>query len=120
MVLPLFHNPLVRIFAVIVLVILAFLAGWSLSGREGATSPAGADEITALKQEISALETRNEELRETLNLVKRQIQTDRIAYKELQDIVQVSESERNELRKQIEDQQRLLQSLRDRLENTGS
>ena len=74
--------------------------------------------IERLEQENASLSGKNENLSETLQLVKRQIQTDRIAYQSLQEIVESSEQDREMLRSQLETQQQLLTKLRKKLEDS--
>ena len=105
-----------KIAGVIVLVVFAFVAGVMYQRMDQSEVSSLNQNISNLEEQLSAQRAKNDDLKETLNLVKRQIQTDRIAYQELQRIVEGSDGERAELRQKIEDQQRLLKSLRERLE----
>ncbi len=74
-----------------------------------------AGKVEALTEMNQQLETRNQELQETLQLAKQQIQANRVVYQDLLEQVNSSDAERDELRKQLERQQVLLQTLREKL-----
>ncbi len=107
---------MVRVFAVLVLLIVSFAAGIYYERLDSDVPDALSGEMALLKHEAEALSEKNSRLNETLQLVKRQIQTDRIAYQSLQEIVESSEQDREVLRSQLESQQVLLQKLRTKLE----
>jgi septation ring formation regulator EzrA len=109
---------MVKLVGVIVLVVFAFVAGVMYQRMDQSEVSSLNQKISNLEEELGAQRGKSDDLRETLNLVKRQIQTDRIAYQELQRIVEGSDEQRAELRQQIEDQQRLLKSVRERLEKS--
>jgi chaperonin cofactor prefoldin len=107
---------MVRIFVVLVLLILSFVGGVFYERSDQRKVGELNSKITALELEAVTLKQHNEQLSETLKLVKRQIQTDRIAYQELQKIVEESESGQSVLKQQLEDQRELLKKLRKKLE----
>jgi chaperonin cofactor prefoldin len=107
---------MVRIFVVLVLLILSFVGGVFYERSDQRKVGELNSKITALELEAVTLKQHNEQLSETLKLVKRQIQTDRIAYQELQKIVEESESGQSVLKQQLEEQRELLKKLRKKLE----
>jgi hypothetical protein len=107
---------MIRIFAVLVLLILSFIGGVFYERSDQRKVGELNSKITALELEAVSLKQHNEQLNETLLLVKRQIQTDRIAYQALQKIVEDSESGQSVLKQQLEDQRELLSKLRKILE----
>ena len=109
---------MVKIAGIVILVLLAFVAGILYEQIDQSETDKLTRQIASLEKELAAQQQINENLNDTLKLVKRQIQTDRIAYQELQKIIDGSVGERAELRKQIESQQQLLKSMRDRLETS--
>ena len=107
---------MLKILGVLVLIIASFLGGVYYQKQD-------TGELTRLDQTIRELSTeleqeklRNGELRDTLQLVKRQIQADRIAYESLLEVVESSEAERQSLAEKVDKQQELLRILRERLE----
>ena len=108
-----------KVFGVLLLLIASFAAGMVYerygSTREGDLK----QQISSLEIEVEELSARNEELKETLNLVKRQIQTDRVAYQALQEAVSDSERQRDDLKQQLESQRELLKQLKQQLTETG-
>ena len=108
---------MVRIFLVLVLLIASFAGGMYVEkispGEEGSLK----QQVQDLEAQLEEAKTRSTELNETLQLVKRQIQTDRIAYQALQQSVEDSEQERQALREKLDSQRELLKKLRDRLES---
>ncbi len=68
--------------------------------------------LTEMNQQLA---TRNQELQETLQLAKQQIEANRVVYQDLLEQVNSSDAERDELRKQLESQRILLQALREKL-----
>lgn len=71
--------------------------------------------VEALTEMNRQLETRNQELRESLQLAEQQIQANRVVYQDLLEKVEASDTERGELRKQLENQRALLHDLRQKL-----
>lgn len=81
------------------------------------------DGVKALEQSNQQLVTqnnrltqRNQQLEQTLDLVKRQIQTDRIAYESLQNSVDSAEKERIAMQQKFQSQRELLDRLKKKLE----
>ena len=68
--------------------------------------------LTEMNQQLA---TRNQELQETLQLAKQQIEANRVVYQDLLEQVNSSDIERDELRKQLESQRILLQALSEKL-----
>ena len=110
---------MIRIFVVLVLLILSFVGGIFFERMDQTQVGELNSKIENLESQIESLTQRNTELKETLKLVKRQIQTDRIAYQALQETVAASETGQKALKQQLEDQRRLLKQLRDKLQQTG-
>ena len=71
--------------------------------------------VETLNEMNQQLATRNQELQETLQLAKQQIEANRVVYQDLLEQVNSSDVERDELRKQLESQRILLQALREKL-----
>ena len=69
--------------------------------------------VQALTAQLEQEKARSQELDDTLRLVKRQLQADRIAYETLQESVAAAESARAALREKVAAQQELLKKLRD-------
>ena len=107
---------MIKVFVVLVLLILSFVGGIFYERSDQRQVGELNNKIDALELETAALKQRNEQLNETFQLVKRQIQTDRIAYQALQKIVEESESGQSILKQQLEDQRELLKKLRKKLE----
>ncbi len=99
------------------LVLLALGAGYYLGMPDPEASLQNAETMAALEEERDRLAKRNEELEETLGLVKRQIQTDRIAYDNLQKTVAQSERDREQLLQRLNAQRELLDRLKQQIEN---
>lgn len=110
---------MVRIACIIVLLMASFAGGVyyerSFSEIEGRLS----GRIAELEEQASRLSSRNASLNSTLQLVKRQIQTDRVAYQSLQEIVEVSQLQRDRLKAKLELQQVLLKKLSDQVNSQG-
>jgi hypothetical protein len=111
---------MIRVFVVLVLVIAGFTAGIFFERMDFGSSKEHDQKLELLEQENETLAKKNKNLNETLQLVKRQIQTDRIAYQSIQEIVESSEQDRELLRAQLESQQELLTKLRSKLEESGN
>ena len=109
---------MINIFLVLVLLIISFFGGIFYQKSGSGVEIELQAKIEQLDKESEALTSRNEELKETLNLVKRQIQTDRIAYQSLQESFESFDAERSELKSQLERQQDLLKQLKKRLEGS--
>ncbi len=67
--------------------------------------------IKTLEVELASSKDRNEDLRDTLQLVKRQIQTDRLAYESLQKTVIENEKQNEKMQAQLEKQRKRLSRL---------
>ena len=74
--------------------------------------------LEAANSEQQRLSARNADLEETLSLVKRQVQTDRIAYDNLQRSVEASDRERAQLQERLESQRALLERLKKKLDES--
>ncbi len=96
---------------------LAFGAGYFLALKDNKEVPEAAQTIVALRSEKDALVLRNRELEQTLALVKRQIQTDRIAYASLQKTVEQSDRERKIMQEKFKSQRELLDRLKQKIDN---
>ena len=111
---------MIRVFVVLVLVIAGFTAGIYFERMDFGLSKEHDQKLELLQQENETLAKKNKNLNETLQLVKRQIQTDRIAYQLLQEIVESSEQDRELLRIQLESQQQILMKLREKVQESGN
>ncbi len=114
------RNKLKVCLALVVL-ICGFIAGvfYERLERAEVQNHAGKNDVAIierLRQELQQTKAKNGELNETLQLVKRQIQVDRIAYEALRVTVEGSEQDRSNLREKLEQQRELLKSLRKRLD----
>ena len=69
-----------------------------------------------LTQQLAELEESKSQLTDTLAIVKRQIQTDRIAYETLQQSVDSSQLKHQDMLKKFEQQRELLQKMKEKLE----
>ena len=107
---------MLKILGVLVLIIASFLGGVYYQKQDTGELTRLDQIIREISNELEQEKLRNEKLNETLQLVKRQIQADRIAYDSLLEVVESSESERKALREKVEQQQELLRKLRERLE----
>ena len=94
------------------LIVLAFGAGFFVALPDRQSGESARETLRAVEQERNRLRSRNVDLEKTLDLVRRQIQTDRIAYDSLQQSVQALEQERLRIREQIESQRALLERLK--------
>ena len=110
---------MLKVLAVLVLIIASFFGGIYYQKQD--TDELGQLElnIAEISAELDQEKMRNSELNETLQLVKRQIQADRIAYESLLEVVESSEAERQALGEKVEQQQELLRKLRERLEQSA-
>ena len=110
---------MLKVLAVLVLIIASFFGGIYYQKQD--TFQLGQLElnIAEISAELEQEKMRNSELNETLQLVKRQIQADRIAYESLLEVVESSEAERQALGEKVEQQQELLRKLRERLEQSA-
>ena len=107
---------MLRILIVLALVLTVFAGGAFYEHTSSKTQIELREQIAELEKNSRSLKQKNLELNETLQLVKRQIQTDRIAYKSLQDAVEVSQQSRDELFRQVQGQQEILKKLREQQE----
>ena len=107
---------MLKVFAVLVLIIASFFGGVYYQKQDTGELGQLKQTINEISAELEREKQRNDELNETLQLVKRQFQADRIAYESLLEVVESSEAERQALGEKVEQQQELLRKLRDRLE----
>lgn len=110
---------MLRVFVALVLLVVSFSAGVLYQRSDQKMEIELRSTIKILEQKSESLTRRNNELKETLNLVKRQIQTDRIAYQTLQESFESFDVERSELKAQLVKQKQLLKTLREKLESGG-
>lgn len=97
------------------LILLAFGAGYIVALPDSQSGDSERETLLAVEQERDLLKSRIVDLDKTLELVRRQIQTDRIAYDNLQRSVDESERERKLIQEQIESQRALLERLKKKL-----
>ena len=100
------------------LILLAFAAGYFLGLPDSEEGDLLRQQLASAKQEGERLTERNADLEETLALVKRQVQTDRIAYDNLQQSVEASDRERAQLQERLESQRALLDRLKKKLDDS--
>ena len=105
-----------KVLIVILLVIASFLGGVYFERYDSGEVGKLTSHLDDSRAEVDALETQNQNLKQTLQLVKRQIQADRIAYQALQEVVDSSSGDREALKQKLEDQRELLKKLRDKLD----
>ena len=101
------------------LVIASFLGGVYFERHDSGEVGKLNSQLEVSRAEAENLKARNQDLKQTLQLVKRQIQADRIAYQTLQEIVDSSAGEREGLKQKIEAQRELLKKLREKLEQSN-
>ncbi len=98
------------------LIMFAFGVGYFLA----MPSDDGVEALEKSNQQLvtqnNRLTQRNQRLEQTLDLVKRQIQTDRIAYESLQNSVDSAEKERIAMQQKFQSQRELLDRLKKKLE----
>lgn len=104
-------------FAIVISMLLAFVAGFLVAQPDQDKGRVLAENNAALNNRNIALETRITELQQTLDLVKRQIQTDRIAYSKMQQAVEQSDHQRLQTLEKLEAQRQLLDQLKEKLES---
>ena len=107
---------MLKVFLVLVMLITSFIGGIFYQKQDTGEQTALIQTLDELTAELSQERIKTQNLSDTLQLVKRQIQADRIAYQNLLEAVEASESERQALRDKVEAQQELLRKLRDRLD----
>ena len=107
---------MLKVFTILLAVMLSFVAGMYYQRLDQTEVVELRQRLDQQKQSIQRLTDRNDELSETLSIVKRQVQTDRIAYASLQQTVDSSANQQVALRKQLEDARALLKQLRQRLD----
>ena len=110
---------MIKVFVAIVLVIGSFVCGVYFERYDSGEVGKLSSQLEASQAEVEAIEIKNQNLKQTLQLVKRQIQADRIAYQALQEIVESSSGEREALKQKLEAQRELLKKLRDKLEQSS-
>ncbi len=76
-----------------------------------------AEQLAALSTENKQLGQHNAQLEQTIALVKRQIQTDRIAYAALQKTVEDSDRKRQDMLAKFESQRELLDRLKQKIDS---
>lgn len=108
-------NPVLKIFFMLLLSIAGFAAGAFYGRHTSELEQSLYRKIAGLERENLSLTTRNKNIQDTLSVVKRQLQTDRIAYTALQETVSRSTAERARLQEQLEEQRMLLQEIREKL-----
>ena len=101
------RRILIFILGFILLLVAAFFAGLLVQRLDQR-------EITELRQTVGQIELRNRQLQETLDIVKRQIQTDRIAYEALQQVVEDSAAKQQALSSRLEQARAVLRQLQER------
>ena len=99
------------------LIILAMAGGYFLGRPNEDIQQQLQGRIEQLLESSESLAQRNQNLEQTLDLVKRQIQTDRIAYQSLKNTVDESEKERQDMLTKFQSQRELLEKLKNKLEN---
>ena len=107
---------MIKVFIVILFVITSFLGGVYFERYDSGEVGKLISELEGSRADVEALEIQNQNLKQTLQLVKRQIQADRIAYQALQEVVDSSSGEREILKEKLEAQRELLKKLRDKLD----
>ncbi len=108
---------MIRIASIIVLLLTSFAGGVFYERSFSEAKDRLSARIAELETHVDELEGQNNRLNNTLQLVKRQIQTDRIAYQSLQEVVEVSQQQRDRLKARLEDQQALLKKLSEQVED---
>ena len=98
------------------LLLFAFAAGYFSGLPNEDLALELADKNRQLNLQIDRLSNRNQQLEQTLDLVKRQIQTDRIAYESLKKTVDLADQERAATQQKLESQRELLERLKKKLE----
>lgn len=103
---------------VIGLVLLAFGGGYFVGLPDPGEEETLRQQLAAAREEVSRLSARNMDVEQTLSLVKRQVQTDRIAYDNLQQSVEASDRERAQLQERLASQRALLERLKKQLDGS--
>ena len=103
---------------VVGLVLLGFGAGYYLALPDPGESLQVQQALETANAELERVAARNKDLEETLSIVKRQVQTDRIAYDNLQRSVEASDRERAQLQERLESQRALLERLKNKLDES--
>ena len=107
---------MLRTFLVLVLLIASFTGGLFYERYSSGEIGKLTNELDLARMEAAKAKSRQDQINETLQLVKRQIQADRVAYQALQQTVDESEKERALLKEKVEVQQKLLKKLKQKLE----
>ncbi len=102
--------------AILAALILAFGAGYFFGLPEEDGKAALQKQIASLQQKNDLLTANNDELAQTLGLIRRQVQTDRVAYEKLKKDVESSEQQREQLREKFDSQRQLLDRLKKKIE----
>jgi len=96
---------------------LAFAAGYYIGLPDSNEALQLQKRIDQLAETNGGLAQRNQNLEQTLDLVKRQVQTDRIAYESLKKTVDQSETERQQMLEKFQSQRELLETLKKKLDS---
>ena len=99
------------------LLILAFIGGYMLASKGQEVIDSLGVELASTQSERDIARDRIAQLEQTLSLVKRQLQTDRIAYDKLQKSVDTSEKQRLVTEQKLAAQRALLDRLKQKIDN---
>ncbi|MBX2869220.1 MAG: hypothetical protein KTR18_11130 [Acidiferrobacterales bacterium] len=97
-------------------ILLAFGLGYFLATPDENTTVILKQQLTKEVNKNKVLQDNIDELSQTLGLVRRQVQTDRIAYESLKKDVERSEEQRTALQEKFESQRELLERLKKKIE----
>jgi len=95
---------------------LAFALGYFLALPQEDEGTLLLKQMEKMEIDNAALTINNNELRETLGLIRRQIQTDRIAYDALKRTMDESERQRELMQEKLSSQRELLERLKKKIE----
>ncbi len=102
--------------AIIGAMFLAFGLGYFLAMPDENAAALVKQQLTKEVNKNRLLQENIDELSQTLGLVRRQVQTDRIAYESLKKDVERSEQQRTALQEKFESQRELLERLKKKIE----
>ena len=94
------------------LLIFSFAAGYYLALPKDSEMAVLQSQLDQLRDDNASLVQRNTQLEGTLGLVKRQIQTDRIAYQSMQQAVEAADQQRESVLEKLNAQRELLDRLK--------
>jgi len=97
-------------------VLLAFGLGYFIALPDEQITTVLNEKLASEVKKNKLLKENNDELAETLGLVRRQVQTDRIAYEGLKNDVQRSEEQRVVMQEKFETQRALLERLKKKID----